>query len=426
MPAIPGTGIEGDPWRIVLGDDDTVGLDFWREDTTLRVAISAVADLDILDDLRVDASARLSLLSADLMTGATTFLDGVVGRAGIGPRGTDPAVFTLGGGLAIEAPRLGVDVTWSPRAGVRVAPSGAGIALRVPAIGALPGGGLGGGVGAGASDLLPIPLPRLDARGNWDPDWAPDWQALERVIGHLLRRLGSDVLTALADLVGWGDTSALSPEPVVGARLALDVLLTDPAAAIEQWLLDLTLDCRRLGAALRPIAWLLSAGSLSAPLGQGRPERPWLLPVGGAAGAPGLAVWTVPGCQPESPRRAVTEALDMLTGASVPSAATTATVLAAVAPAIPDLADLLHGRAGLGLGLTGLVSRWSASDGLIGVPATTDLAGHQVLSADSGVTVTVRPGLTLCRPRRLRATRHRAARHPRSGRCADRGRPRRL
>ena len=400
VPAIPGIGIEADPWRIVLGDDDTVGLDFWREDNTLRLAISAVADLDILDDLKVDASARLSLLTVDLSTGATTFLDSVVGRAGIGPRGADPAVFTLGGGLAIEAPRLGVDVTWSPRSGVRVAPSGAGIALRVPSIGALPGGGLAGGgpggvLGAGASDLLPIPLPRLDARGNWDPAWAPDWQALERVIGHLLRRLGSDILTALADLVGWGDTSAaLTPEPVVRARLALDVLLTDPAAAIEQWLLDLTLDCRRLGAALRPVAWLLSAGSLSAPLGQGRPERPWLLPVGGAAGAPGLAVWTVPGCKPESPRRGLTEALDMLTGASVPSAATTATVLATVAPAIPDLADLLHGRAGLGLGLTGLVSRWSATDGLIGVPTTTDSAGHQVLSGDSGVTVTVKPGMT--------------------------------
>jgi len=398
VPAILGIGIESDPWRIVLGDDDTVGLDFWREDNTLRLAISAVADLDILDDLKVDASARLSLLTVDLMTGATTFLDSVVGRAGIGPRGTDPAVFTLGGGLAIEATRLGVDVTWSPRAGVRVAPSGKGIALRVPAIGALPGGGLGGGPGslaARASDLLPIPLPRLDARGNWDPAWAPDWQALERVIGHLLRRLGSDVLTALADLVGWGDTSAaLTPEFVVRARLPLDVLLTDPAAAIEQWLLDLTLDCRRLGAALRPIAWLLSAGSLSAPLGQGRPERPWFLPVGGTAGAPGLAVWTVPGCRPESPRRGVTEALDMLNGTSVPSAATTAAVLATVAPAIPDLADLLHGRAGLGLGLTGLVSRWSASDGLIGMPSTTDFAGHQVLSGDSGVTVTVRPGMT--------------------------------
>ncbi len=392
-PVIPGTGIDSDPWRIVLGDDDTVGLDFWREDNTLRLAISAVADLDLLDDLRVDASARLSLLTVDLSSGATTFLDSVVGRAGIGPRGADPAVFALGGGLAIEAPRLGVDFTWSPRSGVRVAPNGAGIALRVPSVGALVGGV--GAAGAGASDLLPIPLPRLDARGNWDPDWAPDWAALEPVIGNLLRRLGSDVLTALADLVGWGDaTAALTPEPTVRARLALDVLLTDPAAAIEQWLLDVTLDCRRLGAALRPIAWLLSAGSLSAPLGQGRPERPWLLPVGGAAGAPGLAVWTVPGCRPDSPRRALTEALDLLTGASVPSAATTATVLATVAPAIPDLADLLHGRAGLGLGLTGLVSRWSATDGLIGVPTTTDSVGHQVLSGDSGVTVTVREGMT--------------------------------
>ena len=392
-PVIPGTGIESDPWRIVLGDDDTVGLDFWREDNTLRVALSAVADLDLLDDLRVDASARLSLLTVDLSSGATTFLDSVVGRAGIGPRGADPAVFALGGGLAIEAPRIGVDLTWSPRSGVCVAPSGAGIALRVPSVGALLGGV--GAAGAGASDLLPIPLPRLDSRGNWDPDWAPDWAALEPVIGNLLRRLGSDVLTALADLVGWGDaTAALTPEPTVRARLALDVLLTDPAAAIEQWLLDLTLDCRRLGAALRPIAWLLSAGSLSAPLGQGRPERPWLLPVGGAAGAPGLAVWTVPGCHPDSPRRAVTEALDLLTGASVPSAATTATILATVAPAIPDLADLLHGRAGLGLGLTGLVSRWSATDGLIGVPTTTDSGGHQVLSGDSGVTVTVREGMT--------------------------------
>ncbi len=118
------------------------------------------------------------------------------------------------------------------------------------------------------------------------------------------------------------------------------------------------------------------------------------MPVGGAAGAPGLAVWTVPGCHPDSPRRAVTEALDLLTGASVPSAATTATILATVAPAIPDLADLLHGRAGLGLGLTGLVSRWSATDGLIGVPTTTDSGGHQVLSGDSGVTVTVREGMT--------------------------------
>jgi len=382
-PAVPGTGRQDDPWRIVLGDDDTVGLDLWRDGTRLRVAVSAVADLDVLDDLRVDASARLSLLGLDLSTGAATFLEDVVGRAGIGPRGADPAVLRIGDHLAIEAPRLGVDVTWTPRSGVRVAPSGEGLALLVS------------GLGSGAPDRLPVPLPHLDEHGSWSPDWAPDWAALERVLGHLLRQVGSDVLDALADLVGWGEVEARFGAPAtVRARLALDALLSDPAAAIEQWLLDLTLDCRMLGAALRPLAWLLSAGALGAPLGDGRPERPWRLPVGGETGAPGLSVWTVPGCRPETPRRGPGEALDLLTGASVPSAATTASVLLSVAPSVPDLADLLHGRTGLPTGLTGLVTRWSGTDGLVGAPATVEVDGHEVLAGDAGVRVTTVLGLT--------------------------------
>lgn len=382
-PAVSGTGIADDPWRVVFGDDDTVGLDLWRVGTTLRVAVSATAGLDVLDDLRVDASARLSLLTVDLGSGAASFLEDVAGRVGIGPRGAGPAVLEIGDSLAIETARLGLDVTWTPRSGVRVAPSGTGLTLLVP------------GIGSGGPERLPIPLPHLDDHGGWSPDWAPDWAAIEPVLGHLLRRVGSDALDAVADLVGWGEAQARFGTPApVRARLALDVLLTDPAAAIEQWLLDLTLDCRMLGAALRPLAWLLSAGSLAAPLGEGRPERPWRLPVGGGPGAPGLAVWTVPGCRAESPRRGLGEALDLLTGTSIPSAATTARVLTSVALAVPDLADLLHGRTGLATGLTGLVTRWSGTDGLVGAPATVEVDGAQVLSGDSGVAVTIRPGLT--------------------------------
>jgi hypothetical protein len=51
--------------------------------------------------------------------------------------------------------------------------------------------------------------------------------------------------------------------------------------ALAAWALDLSLDCANLGRALRPVAWLLGGGSLSAPLGSGRPESPWRCPAGG-------------------------------------------------------------------------------------------------------------------------------------------------
>ncbi|HEY4315383.1 MAG TPA: hypothetical protein VGO19_07755, partial [Actinomycetes bacterium] len=62
--------------------------------------------------------------------------------------------------------------------------------------------------------------------------------------------------------------------------------------------------------------------------------------------------------------------VDLRDGVVVPDGATLAASLAAVAPGIHDLADLLVGRERIGEGLDSLVTRWAGTDGVVSAPST--------------------------------------------------------
>lgn len=371
---VPGDGTVGTPWRVLLGPDGAVvGLDVWRDGDSLRTSLSFDGTVDVLEDLRVAVAVGAVLLSVDLAAGHVSFVGEAHATASLRPRGEEAVSFELAPGVAISFRDISVDVGWSPSTGLTVVPRGDALTLDVRT--------------ALRVDSLAIPLPTVDATGRWT--FSPDWADVEMLLGHLLRAGADAELEALADLVGWGLHDA-------GAtRLVLADLVADPAAALEAWALALALDCANLGRVLRPVAWLASGGALSAPLGAGRPESPWRCPAGGAAAAPGLTVWTVPGCPTTvGTNQELTGALTVL-GGSLPAAPTTVAVaLAAAGAVLPELGDLVHGRAHLGDGLVELVTRWTGTDGLVPPPATAEDAGATVLAADHAVSVTTVPGAT--------------------------------
>jgi|GEM_PF-1430445 len=376
---VPSAPVSGDgtvetPWRLLLGQDDAVvGLDLWRDGGLLHTALSFDGSLDILDDLQVTAAVRAVLLTVDLTAGHVVFVGQVEASATLRPRGADPATFALAAGLDLSFGGLAITAGWSPAKGFTIVPRGDGLSLDVRT--------------ATGVDALAIPMPTIDASGHWT--FSPDWADVERLLGHLLRHAGSEILDALADLVGWGLPDAST------TRLVLVDLAADPAAALEAWALALALDCASLDRVLRPVAWLLSGGSLSAPLGSGRPESHWRCPAGGIAAAPGLTVWTVPGCPTRvGTNQELTGALSTLGGSLPPPPATIAAALATAGAVLPDLGSLVHGRTHLGDGFVELVSRWTGTDGLVPPPATADDGGSTVLAADHTVTVTTVPGAT--------------------------------
>ena len=376
QPSVPvsGNGSAATPWRLLLGPDGAVaGLDVWRDGGTLVTALSFDGSLDVLDDLRVAAAIRAVLLTVDLTAGHASFVAEVQATASLRPRGVDPATIALVPGLDLVFAGMSITAGWSPATGFTVVPRGDGLTLDVRT--------------ATHVDSLGIPLPTLDAQGRWT--FNPDWAAVEVLLGHLLRNAGSEVLDAFADVVGWGLADANV------TRLVLADLVADPAAALEAWALALALDCANLGRVLRPVAWLLSGGSLSAPLGSGRPESHWRCPAGGVEAAPGLTVWTVPGCPTSvGTNQELTGALTALGGSLPPPPATVAAALAVAGAALPDVGDIVHARTHLGDGLVELVTRWAGTDGLVPPPATAADGDSTVVAADHAVTVTTVPGAT--------------------------------
>ena len=370
---VTGEGAEDRPWRAALGPDDSpVALLAWRDGGDLVLAVGVGATLDVLDDLTAFVDGRLTILRVPLSTGPAVAPPSFVGSgslvAGIRPRTGDTVDLSLDvgvGSTVVEVGELAVAARFDAATGLHVAPRGVGLALRV--------------VTRDGPARLALPLPVLAADGSWT--FAPDWSELELLLANLLRRTGSSVLDAFVELVGWDTT---------GARLSLADLVADPAAALTAWSLDLMLDCRRLGDVLGPVAWLLSGGTRSTPLGLGRPESPWRAPVAGAAAAPGLAVWTVPGCPPSAATTGGLAAATPRDGVLSPESVVS--VLSAAAADLPSLADLLHGRPGLAGGLGALVLRWTGSDGLVVPPPTSEQDSGLVLAGDAAVVVHLRDG----------------------------------
>ena len=357
------TGTALDPWRLDVASG--VGLRAWRETDTTRgtdtlvLALGADAALPVLTDLEVAVRAEVVLLRAELTGGHLSLASGAGAEVLLRPVGTDPMTLDLE--IATVAfTGIGVAATWAPATGLGARVVGEALTVTYTDPRSL------------VQRVHGIPLPEVSADGT--VTFAPDWDEVEGLLTALLGRARSDVLATLLDLLGWRGT---------GAHLRLGALLADPGTALEGWLLDLALDCAALRSALGPVAQLLSGGALATPLGGGRPADPYRCPVGGDPRAPGLAVWTVPGCPsvssagPGGPGFA-----ELLRGYTVPDGRAIAATLRAAGPSAPDLADLLRGRTRLAEGLDSLVTRWKDTDGVVGAVTP------------AGVTATVLTGLS--------------------------------
>lgn len=357
MPTNAGTAV--DPWVVDLVPG--VGLRAWRDGDTLVLALGADTTVPVLTGLVVAARADLVLLKADLGAGHLALACAGSGSVLLRPAGADPMVLDLDL-LTLRFGGLGIRVDWAPVPGLACTVVGDGLSLgwtdprtRLPQVGA-------------------IPLPQVSPSG--EVTFTPDWGEVEGILAALLGRVRSSVVDTLLELVGWRGR---------GAHLRLADLVAHPATAVEDWLVDLALDCVNLRTALGPVAYLLSGGLLAGPLGGGRPTDPYRCPVTGDPRAPGIAVWTVPGCPLVGPLGIAGPGYaDLRDGVTAPDGPTIAAALRSVAPSVPEIADLLVGRAGLGAGLTSLVTRWTGTDGVVGVPAV----------PPAGVTPTVLTGLS--------------------------------
>ncbi len=345
--ALAGSGTEAAPWRVDLVGP--LGLRLWRDGATppaLHADLVVDAAVPVLGDYTATTSLRFGLLTLVPATGRVTFADGASVSTVLAR--TDAATARLSvGDLAVVADEIGVELRWLPAAGLTGRLSAQGLELEVDAPDTF----------NRASISVPVPLPEIDSTGRLVLP-SPDWASVEAALAALVARVGLPELDAVVRLLGWSGS---------GPRLPLAGLLgADPRAAIESWVADLVLDCERVGAALGPVAALLSGFTRTTPLGTGNRRDPFRCPVAGEALAPGMYAWLEPGCAVPKPRLRVD--LDPLLSAVAPDPDTVAAVLRS-AP-LPDVVDLLVGRDGLGTGLSELADRWTGSDGLVSEPGS--------------------------------------------------------
>ncbi|MEO7421051.1 MAG: DUF6603 domain-containing protein [Ornithinibacter sp.] len=357
------TGAAIDPWQLDVASG--VGLRAWRETDathgtdTLVLALGADAARPVLTDLEVAVRADVVLLRAELTAGHVSLASGASAQVLLRPVGAAPRALDLEI-ATIAFTGIGVAATWAPARGLAARVMGDGLTVTYTDPRTL------------ARRVHGIPLPEVSAGGMMT--FTPDWDQVEGLVTALLGRARSDVLATLLDLLGWRGT---------GAHLRLGALIADPGTAIEDWLLGLALDCANLRVALGPVAQLLSGGAQATPLGGGRPDDPYRCPIGGDPRAPGLAVWTLPGCPavssagPGGPGYA-----ELLRGYTVPDGRAVAATLVAARASAPDLADLLVGRPRLAEGIDSLITRWQDTDGVTGAVAP------------GGVTTSVLTGLS--------------------------------
>ncbi|MEQ7128683.1 DUF6603 domain-containing protein [Actinopolymorpha sp. B11F2] len=337
--SVTGSGTTTAPWRVELADG--VELDVWRDDDQLLADLIGRVTTPVLAEYEVAGTLGITLLRADLSRGTAAFLVEAHGSLSLSRQDSEPARLALGA-AALEARAFVARANWAPGRGFRTTFGAEDLAVVV----------------GGSDERIPLGLPALDADGRLVLP-TPDWDAVERAAGVLLAELRLPVVDALLALVGWTGTGAHLPlAGLVGA---------DPGAALREWLADLVLDCDRIRLALGPVAALLNGFRWSAPLGTGSVRDPFRCPVAGEPRAPGLAVWTEPGCPPNTDD--LLRSLGSLAGGERPDPAVLVGVLRGSAQALPDLADLLVGRASLAEGLGLLLTRWAGTDGLVGRPA---------------------------------------------------------
>ncbi|WP_461124407.1 DUF6603 domain-containing protein [Saccharothrix stipae] len=347
---VTGAGTAEQPWVVPLKDG--IALHVSAGPGGLEVALVAHRVVDTLGHgcTRVDTTLRFGLATLDLAGGHVVFRPSVEGRLITSGTDTGDARFPLGD-HRVRADHIGLGVAWRPESGLAVE-------VLSPNL-----------------DVDGVPMPSLTAPGG------PE--AAERLIALLSESSGAPWLTHLVEALGWQFAGTTAE-----GGLPLADLLADPAGAIGAWLGSLRGD--RLVYALHTVARLVGGTAERwGPLhGSGRPDDPYLVPLGPDQSAtPQLALWLAP----DGPSREATAAPPLLRGwrpgMDGLSGHILADALAAEARVASDLADLLAGRADVAAGLDALWNRWIGTDGRV-VPPSVDPAGVSVHRLDAPLDLT--------------------------------------
>lgn len=347
---VPGVGTRADPWRVPLVGP--LALRAWRDGDELLIDAAVAIVTPALGEHEVEATLGLSLLRAGFAPLQATFAGAAQGRLAL--RRADGELATLDvANVALELRQLALSVGWAPATGVRVGVDAEELALLV----------------RGASPVeeldarLDVPLPSFDASGQLVFPVAA-WDRVERAIAALAGQLRVPPLDLALSLLGWTGTG---PRLTLAALVGADPAFPSAEVAVRAWLGDLALDCRRLEAALGPVAALLSGFTRARPLGVGSARVPYRCPVAGHPRAPGLVAWLEPGCPPQADD--LVSAFSAMHASEPPDPAALVAELAETIDTLPDVRELLVGRDGLAGGLTQLIARWSGTDGVVAMPA---------------------------------------------------------
>ncbi len=171
-PTIPGSGTPVDPWRIPLVGP--LELEASTVDGVLSVGLAAVTRVDQLGQRCTVVETRLAatLVEVDLGARTASLLPGVDARLSARERGVNPprVALALGDGVEVSAGGVGIQLGWSPAAGLRAGIDAPGLTLRV------------------GDDTVPITLPVIAADGS--VTMPPEaWDALQELFGRLAELL---------------------------------------------------------------------------------------------------------------------------------------------------------------------------------------------------------------------------------------------
>ena len=341
--SVSGTGTAADPWSIDL---DPVALEVSIDGDWVNFDLEARLENTVLDDKRSDVFVSARLLRLNFAAPNAEFLSRI--NAGTRLREADASDLRLDmGQVDVSARSIGASVVWGASTGFAVRVDAPDLSVEVEA------------VDASDSSTIEVPLPLPEFSSDGTVRFSPDWGAIENAVAALLRRLGSPIITALTDLVGWNGE---------GARLSIEQLLSDPEAALKSWMGDLVLNCSNVRVAMSPLSYLFSGFRQWAPLGNGNERTPYRAAIAAAPRAPGVAVWLDPGCdihrgryQPPAGNFDSSEPTEL---------ASIAQAIRAAGTELPELADLMTGRNRLDEGFQALIDRFTGTDGLIGRPAS--------------------------------------------------------
>ena len=341
--SVSGTGTAGDPWSIDL---DPVALEVSIDGDWVNFDLEARLENTALNDKRSDVFVSARLLRLNFAAPNAEFLSRI--NAGTRLREADGSDLRLDmGQVDVSARSIGASVVWGASTGFAVRVDAPDLSVEVEA------------VDASDSSTIEVPLPLPEFSSDGTVRFSPDWGAIENAVAALLRRLGSPIITALTDLIGWNGE---------GARLSIEQLLSDPEAALKSWMGDLVLNCSNVRVAMSPLSYLFSGFRQWAPLGNGNERTPYRAAIAAAPRAPGVAVWLDPGCdihrgryQPPAGNFDSSEPTEL---------ASIAEAIRAAGTELPDLADLMTGRNRLDEGFQALIDRFTGTDGLIGRPAS--------------------------------------------------------